>query len=69
MPLNALFSLGLHGVLYVTIFVVTAYSALMIYHWFAFGTSKHIATVAAITYIAGAVVCVGLMGIAVVSLS
>ena len=66
---NVIFSLGLHGILYFTIFFVTAYSALMVYHWFTFGTSKHIATVAAVTYLAGVVMCIGLMGIAVISIA
>lgn len=66
---NTILSLGLHGVLYFTIFVVTLYSALMIYHWFTFGTNKHLATVATITYLSGVVVCVGLMSIALVSIS
>ncbi len=62
-------SFALHAVFYFTLLFVTLYSVFMVYHWFTFGASKHIATVAAVIYLVGAAFCVILMSVSLLGIS
>ena len=69
MTTSVALSLGFHALFYFTLLFVTIYSVLIIYHWFTFGTNKHLATIATVTYLVGVCACFALMGTSLLSIS
>lgn len=46
-------SVGFEGLFFVLLFIFTLHAFFVGYHWFTFGTSRHISTIALATYLCG----------------
>ena len=57
----ALLSFLTEGVLYIALLVATVYTVIFAYHWFQYGSKRATSTTALLLFIAGAVVCLGMM--------
>lgn len=57
----ALMSVIAEGVIYIALLVSTVYTVVFAYHWFQYGSKRSTSTTALLLFIAGTVLCLGLM--------